>query len=143
MKNLNIKHAALSSLVVYILGIFAYVGSFFIPIMNDSELQANLVLMIAIIPAAYLGAHIYYRKRHDTSGFVLGFAMFLGAMILDAIITVPIFIIPNGGSHLSFFGDPGFWLIGVEYMGVVAAYWKINVVKKFKLGNAQATAANH
>lgn len=133
MKNLNSKHAAFSSVVVYILGILAYVGSFFIPIMNDPELQANLVLMITIIPAAYLGAHIYYQKGHNTSGLVLGFAMFLGAIILDATITVPIFIIPNDGTYMSFFGDPGFWLIGVEYMSIVAAYWKLNVVKKLKV----------
>ena len=55
--------------------------------------------------------------------------MFLGAMILDAIITVPLFIIPNGGSHLSFFGDPGFWLIGLEYVSVVAVYWQFNIVR--------------
>lgn len=136
MKNLNLKHAAISSIVVYILGILAFVGSFFIPIMNDPELQANLVLAIAIIPAAYLGAHIYYRKRYATHGFVLGIAMFFGAIILDAIITVPAFIIPNGGSHLSFFGDPGFWLIGLEYILAVMAYWKFKVVKTTKVATA-------
>jgi hypothetical protein len=59
--------------------------------------------------------------------------MFLGAMILDACITVPVFIIPNGGDYLSFFGDPGFWLIAVEYISIVAAYWQIErVVGKSK-----------
>lgn len=136
MKKLNIKHAAISSIVVYILGILAYVGSFFIPIMDNPELQANLVLMIAIIPAAFLGAHIYYKREHTTSGFVLGFAMFLGAIILDAIITVPVFIMPNGGSHLSFFRDPGFWLIGLEYMTVIVAYWQFKVVRVTQAGRA-------
>lgn len=136
MKNLNIKHAAISSIIVYILGILAYVGSFFIPIMDNPELQANLVLMIAIVPAAFLGARIYYKRGHTTSGVVLGFAMFLGAIILDAIITVPLFIIPNGGSRLSFFGDPGFWLIGVEYITVVAVYWQFKVVRVIQAGQA-------
>ena len=136
MKNLNLKHAAISSIIVYMLGILAYVGSFFIPIMNNPELQANLVLAIAIMPAAYLGAHIYYQKGYETNGFVLGFVMFLGAIILDAIITVPVFIIPNGGSHTSFFGDPGFWLIGLEYMTVIAAYWQLKVVRVTQAGRA-------
>lgn len=136
MRNLNVKHAAISSIIVYMIGILAYVGSFFIPIMNNPELQANLVLAIAIMPAAYLGAHIYYKKRHRTHGFVLGIAMFLCAIILDATITVPIFIIPNGGSHLSFFGDPGFWLIGLEYILVVMAYWKFKVVKTAEVATA-------
>lgn len=129
MKNINLKHAALSSVIVYILGILAYVGSFFVPLMNDPELQANLVLMIAIVPAALLGARTYYQKGPMTGGFALGLAMFSGAIILDAIITVPVFIIPNGGTHLSFFADPGFWLIGIEYVAVVAAYWQFKVVK--------------
>lgn len=129
MKNLNLKHAAVSSVTVYILGILAYVGSFFIPIMNDPELQANIVLMVAIIPAAYLGAHTYYKRGHTTRGFALGLVMFSVAIILDAVITVPLFIIPNGGTHLSFFSDPGFWLIGFEYIVVVAVYNQFNVVR--------------
>jgi hypothetical protein len=137
MKKLNFTHAAISSVVVYILGILAYVGSFFIPIMNDPELQANLVLMIAIIPAAYFGAHIYYQKSHDTNGFVLGLSMFSAAIILDAMITVPLFIIPNGGNHLSFFGDPGFWLIGLEYISIVIAYWRFKVVHTNQVKTAQ------
>lgn len=136
MKNLNVKHAAISSIIVYILGILAFVGSYFIPIMNDPELQANLILAIAIIPAAYLGAHIYYKKRHGTHGIVLGIAMFSAAIILDAAITVPLFIIPNGGSHLSFFGDPGFWLIGLEYILAVMAYWRFKVVKTTEVATA-------
>ena len=129
MENLNIKHAAISSGLVYITAIMLYVGSYFIPLMNDPELQANLALMLGIIPAAYLGAHVYYQKGHNTSGIILGFVMFLGAIVLDATITVPLFIMPNGGSHLSFFSDPGFWLIGLEYILVVVAYWRFKVVK--------------
>ncbi len=61
MKNLNLKHAFISSLVIYILGIIAFVGSYFVPVMEDLDLQANLVLMIAIVPAVLLGSHQYYR----------------------------------------------------------------------------------
>ena len=130
MKNLNLKHAIISSLVVYVLGILAFVGSYFVPVMEDPELQANIVLMAVIIPAAYLGAYLYYRRGNSTHGFVLGSVMFSSAIVLDAIITVPVFIIPNGGNHLTFFGDPGFWLIGFVYVAVVAAFWKLKVVKQ-------------
>jgi len=130
MKSLNLKHVAISAATVYAIGILAFVSSYFIPLLDDADFQANLVLMIAIIPAAYLGAHLYYRKAHGANGFLLGGSMFLGAMILDALITVPLFIIPNGGDYLSFFGDPGFWLIGVEYIGVVVAYWQFRVVDR-------------
>ncbi|WP_319480229.1 DUF5367 family protein [uncultured Draconibacterium sp.] len=130
MKNINFKHVIISCLVVYVLGILAYVGSYFVPIMEDPDLQANIVLMAAIIPAAYIGAYLYYRRGNTTHGVVLGIVMFSSAIVLDAIITVPVFIIPNGGNHLSFFGDPGFWLIGFEYVAVVITYWKLKVAKQ-------------
>ena len=119
MKNLNLKHAFISSLVIYILGIIAFVGSYFVPVMEDVDLQANLVLMIAIVPAVLLGSHLYYRRGHFTPGLPLGLVMFLGAMVLDAIIIVPLFMMPYGETHLSFFSDPGFWLIALEYVAVV------------------------
>jgi len=129
MKNINLKHVIISCLVIYGLGIVSFVGSYFVPIMKDPDLQANLVLMAALIPAATTGAYLYYRRGNTTHGVVLGSVLFLSAIVLDAIITVPVFIIPNGGNHLTFFGDPGFWFIGVEYVVIVAAYWKFNVAK--------------
>ncbi|QGY44700.1 hypothetical protein GM418_13795 [Maribellus comscasis] len=130
MKNINLKHVIISCLVVYVLGILAFLGSYYVPIMEDPDLQANIVLMAAIIPTAYFGAYLYYRRGNTTQGFVLGSVLFSSAIVLDAIITVPVFIIPNGGNHLAFFGDPGFWLIGFEYVAVVAAYWKLKVTKQ-------------
>ncbi len=125
MKKLNVKRAAISSVMVYLVGIAAFVGSYYFPVLEDPHVQANWVLSLALIPAALLGAYCYYRSGEQTNGWLLGAAMFLVAMALDAIITVPLFIIPNGGSHLSFFTDPGFWLIAVEYLSVVAAYRQI------------------
>jgi hypothetical protein len=29
---------------------------------------------------------------------------------------------PAGGSYRSFYGDPGFWIIGIEYVAAVALY---------------------
>lgn len=128
MKSLNIKHAIISSLVVYLIGITSYIVSYFIPLLDDKDLQANLVLMIVLIPAVLIGANLYYRRGYSTKGLLLGTVMFMGAMILDALITVPFFIIPYGGSYLSFFGDPGFWLIAIEYVAVVT------IVSKLKYG---------
>ena len=125
MKNLNIKQAMISSLVVYLIGITSFILSYFIPLLDDKDLQANLVLMITIIPAVLIGANLYYRKGYHTKGLQLGIMMFLGAMTLDALITVPFFIIPYGGSYLSFFGDPGFWLIAIEYVAVVTLVSKL------------------
>ena len=117
------------------LGFSAFIGSFFVPIMSDPEAQANLVLAIAIIPAAMLGARFYYRKGHKTNGFILGGAMFFIAMLLDALITVPVFVIPAGGDHIDFFTDPGFWIIGLEYILAVVSYWRIHLAINNKIAS--------
>ena len=124
---MNIKRALLSAVIVWILGVSVYSGSFFFELMEDPELQANILLTLTVIPIAVFGAYFYYRKGHKTNGFKLGIAMFITAMVLDALITVPLFIIPLGGSHLTFFADPGFWLIGVEYILAIWFYWRFSV----------------
>ncbi len=137
MKNINIRSAIISAVIIWTLAVIAFVASYLVPILSDPDLQANWVLSIALIPSALIGAHIYYRKGHKTNGFVLGTSMFLVAMLLDALITVPVFIMPYGGNHISFFTDPGFWLIGVEFVSVVAAYWQIEkAVKSTRVAKA-------
>ncbi len=123
MKNLQVKSVLLASIIVYIIGVTAFVTSYYVPILSDPDFQANLVLSIAVVPAAMLGAWYYYRKGNQTNGLLLGTCMFLVAMVLDALITVPLFIIPVGGDHLSFFTDPGFWVIALIYILSVTVYW--------------------
>lgn len=130
MKNIQIKSIFISAVIVWTIGVTAFVASYFVPLMSDADLQANWVLSLTLIPSAALGAHIYYRNGHKTNGFVLGASMFLVTMILDALITVPVFIVPYGGDHISFFTNLGFWLIAAEYVSVVAAYWQIEKAVK-------------
>ena len=137
MKNLHLKSAIIAAVIVWVIGVSAYVASYFVPVLSDPDKQANWVLTLVLIPAAMLGAHIYYRKGHQTNGFVLGAVMFFVAMILDALITVPFFIMPYGGNYVSFFLDVGFWLLAIEYISVVAAYWQIEkAVKKTSASRA-------
>lgn len=130
---MNIKRAMLSAIIVWTLGVSAFVGSYLVNWMENPEQQANLVLTVALIPSAILGAFLYYRKRENTNGFKLGITMFIISMILDAALTVPLLVIPAGGSHLSFFTDPGFWLIAVEYILVVGLYWRLKVYPAIRL----------
>jgi hypothetical protein len=88
--------------------------------MDNSDEQANWFLTVALIPAVLIGVYVYYRSSSRTNWLLLGGFMFFLTILLDAIITVPLFIIPAGGDHLSFFGDPGFWILGIEYMLIVA-----------------------
>ncbi len=125
MKNLNLKRVTVAGFIAYAIGVTVFLASFFIPIMSNPKLQANLALTIAIVPASIVGARYYLKKGNRTKGLFLGIGMFLTAMILDAVITVPFFVIPEGGDHLSFFTDPGFWLIALLYVTTVTIYTRI------------------
>lgn len=132
MQTMNYKKAGISALIIWVIGVSAFVGSYYIPLMDNLDEQANWFLTGALIPATMIGVSVYYRKSRRTNGLLLGGFMFFLTMLLDAMITVPLFIIPAGGSHLSFFGDPGFWILGMVYvLLVVIANWMFS--KKAKV----------
>ena len=90
------------------LGVSAFVGSFFIPLLENAEEQANLVLFLAVVPLVWYGTKLYYKSGNKTHGWKIGLTFFLIAAALDALITVPFLVVPNGGSYQEFFLDPGF-----------------------------------
>ena len=110
--------------VVWTLAIVGYTTSYFIPVMEDVELQSNIVLMVILVPVVIIGAKYYYKNGNTTNGLKVGIGMFITAGILDAIITVPFLIMPYGGTHYSFFTDPFFWVIAAIYVGTVTIYSK-------------------
>ena len=122
MKKFNLKYAFLAGLIVYLIGINFFICSYYLALLEDLELQSNIILAIVIIPAAILGTRFYHHKVAKTNGLLLGITMFGIAVILDAIITVPFFIIPAGGNHYEFFTNPWFWYIALEYMLSVVIY---------------------
>jgi len=124
---MNKVRAIIMGGIIWLLGASFYTASYFFPFLEDSALQANLVLAIALIPNAWLGASIYYKKGNQLHGLQVGVIVLLTAMALDALITVPYFIIPYGGSYQRFFGAPAFWLIAVEYLLIVFCYWHFKV----------------
>jgi hypothetical protein len=119
---MQVKRAMISAAIIWAIGVAAYILSFIVKILENPELQANIVLTLVLIPSVILGAKYYYKNGADTYGFKLGVFMFLVTICFDALITVPVFIIPGGGSHLSFFGNPWFWFIGLEYILLVGIY---------------------
>lgn len=124
--------AILLGIGIWFFAVAFYTLSFQFPILEDPEQQANLVLLAVVMPLVWLGSHMYYTKDSATHGFKIGQVFFLTAAILDALITVPLFIIPNGGSHLAFFTDPGFWIIAFEMIATAVLYYYINIYPKTK-----------
>lgn len=122
MKTINLKYTFLAGLIVYVIGIIFFLGSYYLPLLEDAELQSNITIAIVIIPASIFGARFYYRKVSNTNGLLLGTTMFAIAAILDAVITVPIFFMPIGGTHYEFFVNPWFWFVAFEYVITVSVY---------------------
>ena len=109
--------------IIWITGVSIYSVSFYIPILEDKEFQANILLSLGILPVVWFGAKQYYKKENAVKGYWLGLAFFLIAAVLDAVITVPFLIIPYGGTYYSFFTAGGFWLIGMELVLMTTVYW--------------------
>ncbi len=116
MAELNLTRALKAAGVAWTLGVASFVAAFLLPTSNP-DLVANTVLFCAVPLVATVGARYYYLHA-EAKGVVLGLFMFTVAGSLDAIITVPLLIMPAGGSYQSFYGDPGFWVIGLEYAAV-------------------------
>lgn len=121
------KRAILTGVVIWIIAVLLYSLSFSVIIFEDATTQANTVLFIAVMPLVWLGCQYYYKKDLHTHGIKVGQTMLLTSVALDAIITVPLFEIPNGGSHYSFFTAPAFWIIAFEFLAVAALYYFIRV----------------
>jgi hypothetical protein len=118
-------------IIIWIIGVSVFTLSSYIIILEDTEQQANMLLFISVIPLVWFGAKQYYKKDKNTHGYWVGQTFFLTATALDALITVPVFIIPNGGSYYQFFTDLDFWLIGFEIIAIAVLYWYIKTgIKK-------------
>ncbi|MEN8788376.1 MAG: DUF5367 family protein [Flavobacteriaceae bacterium] len=119
--------ALLTATTVWILGVSTFIISYYVPLMDDLDLQANIALSLSLIPLGWLGSRFYYLKYQQPNGFVFGLVMVFTAIILDALLTVPLMILPIGGTYLEFFSAPAFWLIATEYYLVVLLYWWVKV----------------
>jgi uncharacterized RDD family membrane protein YckC len=125
--------AILIGIVIWFLAVSAFTLSFFIPWLDDVELQANLFVGLALIPLSWYGAKFYFLAEQKTPGLKVGLLLLLTGVILDATITVPFLVIPAGGSFYQFFTDLSFWIIGAEYLIVVGLYYRIKVRPQFQL----------
>ena len=123
--------AILIGIIIWILGVSVYTISFYLPLLENEELQANLILFIAVIPLVWNGSALYYKKDKETHGIWIGLMFLAVSAFFDALITVPVFMKPNGVSHFEFFTDLGFWGIAMVFISVVVMYYRLKVRKQF------------
>ena len=119
--------ALLTGALVWLFGVSAFTAFYELPLMENRYAQANIGLALLVPPLVWFASQIYYSKEKSTHGLKLGLLMLLASTTLDALFTVPLLIIPFGGSYASFFGSFDFWLIALEFLLVSLLYWYINV----------------
>ena len=100
----------------------------FTPILKDLGNYQYIIHFLVLIPIVIFGANYYYKSKDKVNGFLLGAVMLLAGVILDAIITVPLFTMPQGVNHMAFFFNPLMLLGFVEFILITGIYW----VKKVK-----------
>lgn len=129
---MKIKRAIVLGILIWSIGILLYSLSYYVPILENQETQANIVLFVAVMPLVWLGSKFYYKKDSQTHGYLVGQTFLLTAVALDALITVPFFVIPKGGSHFNFFTGLGFWIIAIEFLVIATLYWHARVFTQLK-----------
>jgi len=121
------KRAILLGIVIWIIAVLFYSISYYVPILENADNQADVVLFVAVMPLVWFACFYYYKNDKETHGLKIGQTMLLTGVALDALITVPFIIIPNGGSYYSFFISIGFWIIAFEFLLVASLYWYARV----------------
>ncbi|MEM6879389.1 MAG: hypothetical protein AAF544_12560 [Bacteroidota bacterium] len=125
MTSLSFKNVLISALFIWSIGLMSLIGSYFFSLIPNVAQQSIWLQSIALIPAALVGAHLYYRRGMTANGFLLGASIMLVMIGLDIILKVPAFLLPYGIGWGAYFSDFNYWLLGIEVVTVVAAYWQI------------------
>lgn len=124
---MNSFRAILSGALVWLLIFITFGVLAYIPGIKDSMNQQALIVGILIIPYAMVGATFYYKNNKKDNGIILGLIMVFTALVLDALITVPFFSIPNGGSYSSFYSYIFLWVLVFINLTTVYFYWQFKI----------------
>ncbi|WP_138433978.1 DUF5367 family protein [Winogradskyella algicola] len=124
------KRAIVIGFIIWMIAIICYIVAGSIATTQQLKHLPGTVLFIVVMPLVWFGAKFYYKNDNKTHGYWVGQTMLLTAAALDALITVPVYIIPMGGSHYSFFTALEFWIIAFEFLAIATLYWYIRVYPK-------------
>jgi len=121
--NMKILRAILIGALLWALIFIEWSIIMFAPILKDLGSWQYLIHYIVLIPIVIFGAYYYYQSKDKVNGFVLGLVMLLVGIVLDAIITVPLFTIPQGTGYLEFFFSISMLVGFTEYVAISGIYW--------------------
>jgi hypothetical protein len=102
---MNWKRAVLLGILLWVI-IFFEVSILMFGFKLNAPQTSYYVLHGVLITIFYVLVSLYYFsgkvKRGVSEGIVLSIVLIIVELVLDSIITIPLFIIPNGGSYSSF-----------------------------------------
>ncbi|MCZ8215066.1 MAG: DUF5367 family protein [Cyclobacteriaceae bacterium] len=124
---MNYLNAIRSGFIAWILLIITFAIFSSIPGIQDSMQQQTIVVTILMVGYATLGAALYYKKGVHHHGIKVGLIISATALVLDALITVPLLEIPAGRRYASFFSNPLLWMLVLINMITVYMYWVFNI----------------
>ncbi len=124
---MNAIRAIFSGVISWLLTLSSFMLMELIPTLRDSDLLQNLLVLVLLIPIIIIGLRFYHRKGSKNRGAILGVVMAVVALTLDAVLTVPLIIIPEGGDYMSFFTNPFLGLMFIEFVGIAHFYGVVKV----------------
>lgn len=74
---MNIKKVIGIGIVIWIIGVSLFTLSYYIPLLEDTEKQANAVLFISVPLLVWFGAKQYFKNGLNTLGYLVGLGFFL------------------------------------------------------------------
>ena len=103
---MNFKRSILFGGLLWILVFVWWSIMMFVPGLKDMQTLQYIIHYILLIIAASLITGSYYKSKEKINGFVLGLIFLVVGIVLDAIITVPLFTSAQGTGHMEFFFAP-------------------------------------
>ena len=123
---MNFLKIALAGMVVWLLVITTFTVLPYVAIVKESMTLQSLVVVSLMPLYSSIGSWIYYRRTGSNHGVWVGVCASLTALLMDVMITVPFFEIPNGGSYGQFFSSPVLWLLVFINIATFYAYGYIH-----------------
>lgn len=121
---MNLKRAILFGALLWVLIFVWWSILMFVPGLTET-IQYIIHFVLLIIAASYIASR-YYKKKDKVNGFLLGLVFLVTGIILDAVITVPLFTIPQGTGYLDFFFNP------LMLVGYVISVLTVGIYDKVK-----------
>jgi hypothetical protein len=116
---MNLKKAILAGVLIWILIFVEWSLIIFTPILKDLGFGQWIVHYVVLIPIVLIGAKLYYKNNPKINGYVLGLVFLAVGIILDLIITVPLFM---QGGYVEYYSNNYLWLGFLEMILITGLY---------------------